>query len=160
MATAWTPGAVGRGDEGIGSGSEYDENALGKYGYGLKGASWSQAKVFTVVTKCASKPAHHLTWDASDMVGWVAKSDPLERWEQNATGIKGHGTVVLWKNMRPPQSMPTAHGLDPRTQPGNYAAFGATLRRWCSIASWRAKQQGENRWSSRLMGSLSSRTTL
>ena len=31
----------------IGSGSEYDENALGKYGYGLKGASWSQAKVFT-----------------------------------------------------------------------------------------------------------------
>jgi hypothetical protein len=97
----------------IGSGSEYDENALGKYGYGLKGASWSQAKVFTVVTKCASKPAHHLSWDADDMVGWVAKSEPLEPWEQHATAIKSHGTIVLWKNMRPPQSMPTMRGIDP-----------------------------------------------
>ena len=99
----------------IGSGTEYDENALGKYGYGLKGASWSQAKVFTVVTKCASKPANHLTWDADDMVGWVAKSAPLESWEQDATAIKSHGTVVLWKNMRPPQSMPTMRGLDPHS---------------------------------------------
>jgi hypothetical protein len=99
----------------IGSGSEYDENALGKYGYGLKGASWSQAKVFTVVTKAASKSTYHLTWDADDMVGWVAKSDPLASWEQHATAIKGHGTVVLWKNMRPPQSMPTARGLDPHS---------------------------------------------
>lgn len=62
----------------IGSGAEYDKNALGKYGYGLKGASWSQAKVFSVATKCASKPAHHLTWDADDMDGWIAKSDPLD----------------------------------------------------------------------------------
>jgi hypothetical protein len=99
----------------IGSGSKYDENALGKYGYGLKGASWSQAKVFTVVTKCASKAACHLTWDADDMVGWVAKSDALESWEQRATSINGHGTVVLWKDMRPPQSMPTTRGLDPHS---------------------------------------------
>ena len=99
----------------IGSGTEYNENALGKYGYGLKGASWSQAKVFTVVTKCESKSAHHLTWDADDMVGWIAKSDVLESWEQQATAIKGHGTVVLWKNMRPPQSMPTTRGIDPHS---------------------------------------------
>ncbi|MBK7928982.1 MAG: ATP-binding protein [Bryobacterales bacterium] len=99
----------------IGSGSKYDENALGKYGYGLKGASWSQAKVFTVATKCASKAACHLTWDADDMVGWVAKSDALEQWEQRATSINGHGTVVLWKDMRPPQSMPTTRGLDPHS---------------------------------------------
>jgi hypothetical protein len=99
----------------IGSGTEYDENALGKYGYGLKGASWSQANVFTVVTKCASEPANHLTWDANDMVGWVAKSEPLESWEHDATVIKGHGTAVLWKNMRPPQSVPTMRGLDPHS---------------------------------------------
>lgn len=99
----------------IGSGSEYDGNALGKYGYGLKGASWSQAKVFTVVTKCVSKAAHHLTWDADDMVGWVAKSDALEPWEQLVTSIKSHGTVVLWKNMRPPHSVPTTRGLDPHS---------------------------------------------
>ena len=43
----------------IGSASEYEENALGKYGYGLKGASWSQAKVFTVVTKATS--SHRIT---------------------------------------------------------------------------------------------------
>jgi hypothetical protein len=97
----------------IGSASEYQENALGKYGYGLKGASWSQAKIFTVVTKCAGKPAHHLTWDADDMDEWIAKSDPLMSWEQQATAIKGHGTVALWKNMRPPQALATTRGLDP-----------------------------------------------
>jgi Histidine kinase-, DNA gyrase B-, and HSP90-like ATPase len=99
----------------IGSESEYEPNALGKYGYGLKGASWSQAKVFTVVTGCAGKPPHHLTWDVDDMAEWIAKSDPLEPWEQQATAINGHGTVVLWKDMRPPQAMPTARGLDPHS---------------------------------------------
>jgi hypothetical protein len=99
----------------IGSGSEYEENALGKYGYGLKGASWSQAKVFTVVTKAASNSACHLTWNADDMVGWIAKSDPLEPWEQRATAIEDTGTVVLWKNMRPPQSMPATRGLEPHS---------------------------------------------
>jgi hypothetical protein len=97
----------------IGSVSEYEANALGKYGYGLKGASWSQAKVFTVVTKCDGKPPHHLTWDTDDMAGWIAKSDPLEPWEQQATAISSHGTVVVWKDMRPPQAMPMARGLDP-----------------------------------------------
>ena len=99
----------------IGSASEYEDNALGKYGYGLKGASWSQAKVFTVATKCEGKPPDHLTWDADDMAGWIAKSDALEPWEQKATVIDKHGTVVLWKDMRPPQAMPTARGLDPHS---------------------------------------------
>jgi hypothetical protein len=99
----------------IGSASDYEPNALGKYGYGLKGASWSQAKVFTVVTKRDGKPPRHLTWDADDMAGWIAKADPLEPWEQQATAINGHGTVVLWKDMRLPQAMPTARGLDPHS---------------------------------------------
>lgn len=97
----------------IGSASEYENNALGKYGYGLKGASWSQAKIFTVVTKREGKPAHHLTWDPEDMDDWIAKTDHLELWEQEATTINRHGTVVLWKDMRPPQSMPTSRGIDP-----------------------------------------------
>ena len=97
----------------IGSNSDYEGNSLGKYGYGLKGASWSQAKVFTVVTKCAGEQANHLTWDVDDMDGWIAKSDPLEPWEQEATALGNHGTVVLWKDMRPPQTMPAARGLDP-----------------------------------------------
>lgn len=97
----------------IGSGSEYESNSLGKYGYGLKGASWSQAKVFTVVTKQEEGGAQHLTWDVDDMQGWLAKSNPLEPWEQNATKLGSHGTVVLWEDMRPPESMPTMRGLDP-----------------------------------------------
>ena len=97
----------------IGSSSEYEGNSLGKYGYGLKGASWSQAKIFTVVTKCDGAQANHLTWDVDDMDGWIAKSDSLEPWEQEATALGNHGTVVLWKDMRPPQTMPTSRGLDP-----------------------------------------------
>ncbi|WP_035356800.1 ATP-binding protein [Edaphobacter aggregans] len=99
----------------IGSDIEYETKSLGKYGYGLKGASWSQAKVFTVVTKRPDKPASHLTWDSDDMDGWVAKSDPLDVWEQQATAIKDRGTVVLWKDMRPPQAMPTARGISPHS---------------------------------------------
>jgi Histidine kinase-, DNA gyrase B-, and HSP90-like ATPase len=98
----------------IGSESEYTENALGKYGFGLKGASWSQAKVFTVVTKCAGKPAHQLTWDVDDMKEWETKSE-LEDWEAQATSIEGHGTVVLWKKMLPPEGMPNMPGLDPHS---------------------------------------------
>ncbi|MFC5698356.1 ATP-binding protein [Pseudomonas sp. GCM10022186] len=97
----------------LGSDSEYENNSLGKYGYGLKGASWSQAKVFTVVTKCDGAQVNHLTWDVDDMDGWIAKSDPLEPWEQGAAALGNHGTVVLWKDMRPPQTMPTTRGLDP-----------------------------------------------
>ncbi|QXE87410.1 ATP-binding protein [Geomonas nitrogeniifigens] len=99
----------------IGSDSDYEDNSLGKYGYGLKGASWSQAKVFTVVTKREGALAHHLTWDINNMDGWVAKSDPLESWEQDATSLGKSGTVVLWKDMRPPQTMLVSRGLDPHS---------------------------------------------
>lgn len=87
----------------LGSASDYDLNALGKFGFGLKGASWSQTKVFTVVTRTAKGPARHLTWDVEDMAHWMAKSDPLQPWEKEETALDGHGTVVLWKDMRPPQ---------------------------------------------------------
>jgi hypothetical protein len=97
----------------IGSDSTYEENSLGKYGYGLKGASWSQAKVFTVVTQRHGERAHHLTWDSDDMADWDAKSDPLEPWEEAATTLRGQGTVVLWKDMRPPETIQAARGLDP-----------------------------------------------
>lgn len=97
----------------IGSNADYDANSLGKYGYGLKGASWSQAKIFTVVTKRDGSDPHHLTWDVNDMAGWLAKSNQLEPWEQDATALGRHGTVVLWKEMRPPHSMQMTRGLDP-----------------------------------------------
>ncbi|MDY0872663.1 ATP-binding protein [Dongia rigui] len=97
----------------IGSVTDYDDNALGKYGYGLKGASWSQAKVLTVVTKQDGQQAHHLTWDKDRLGEWDVLSDPLEAWEQEATRLGKQGTVVLWKNMRPPQASRGLRGLDP-----------------------------------------------
>jgi hypothetical protein len=97
----------------IGSDSKYEGNSLGKYGYGLKGASWSQAKIFTVVTKCEGASLHHLTWDVDDMDGWIAKSNPLEPWQNEASTLGNHGTVVFWQDMRPPQAISTVRGLDP-----------------------------------------------
>lgn len=97
----------------IGGKSDYSGNSLGKYGFGLKGASWSQTKVFTVVTKEDGQATHHMTWDAHDMGEWEVKSDPLEAWEVTATALNKHGTVVLWKDMKPPQTTATLKGLNP-----------------------------------------------
>jgi hypothetical protein len=99
----------------IGSAADYEPNSLGKYGYGLKGASWSQAKTFSVVTKKEGGKAHHLTWDRKDMDGWRAKSSPLAPWQVQATRLSGHGTVVLWEDMRPPQNATAVRGLDPHS---------------------------------------------
>jgi hypothetical protein len=96
----------------IGGQSEYSEDSLGKYGFGLKGASWSQTKIFTVVTKEEGRQARHMTWDAHDMGDWEVKREPLEPWEEEATKLKKRGTVVLWKDMKPPRSVVALKGLD------------------------------------------------
>ncbi|OGA63994.1 MAG: DNA mismatch repair protein [Burkholderiales bacterium RIFCSPHIGHO2_01_FULL_64_960] len=97
----------------IGGQSDYSEDSLGKYGFGLKGASWSQTRIFTVVTKEEGQPAIHMTWDAHDMGDWEVKREQLEPWEEEATKLKSRGTVVLWKDMKPPQSIVALKGLDP-----------------------------------------------
>lgn len=97
----------------IGGQSDYSDDSLGKYGFGLKGASWSQTRIFTVVTKEEGQPAIHMTWDAHDMGDWEVKREQLEPWEEEATKLKSRGTVVLWKDMKPPQSMVALKGLDP-----------------------------------------------
>jgi hypothetical protein len=99
----------------IGSNTAYDAEDLGKYGYGLKGASWSQTDCFTVVSKRAGKRVCHLTWDVKHMDSWAAQDDPLEAWVREATRIDEHGTCVMWRDMRPPRTMPSARGIDPHT---------------------------------------------
>lgn len=99
----------------IGSKADYEGNSLGKYGFGLKGASWSQAGAFTVVSKVSGGMLEWLTWDTNDMDDWAPKSDPLEPWEQECAELGEKGTAVLWKRMRPPQTMPAIKGLDPYT---------------------------------------------
>jgi hypothetical protein len=99
----------------VGSEVEYEAGDLGKFGYGLKGASWSQTDHFTVVSRRAGKAARHLSWDTEHMDSWEAQDGPLEPWVRTATHIEGHGTCVMWRDMRPPEAMPTARGVEPHT---------------------------------------------
>ncbi|MER9385527.1 ATP-binding protein [Mesorhizobium sp. M0435] len=97
----------------IGSDTTYGVRSLGKYGYGLKGASWSQARAVTVVTKQAGQPLIHLGWDKQDMADFSVIEAPLEPWEDDATKIPQKGTAVLWKHMKMPLSAPSAKGVSP-----------------------------------------------
>lgn len=99
----------------LGSLVTYDENSLGKFGYGLKGASWSQARVFTVVSRKRGHEACHLTWDKENLGDWVATNAPLEPWEAEATRLGDAGTAVLWKDMKPPAAVAAIPGAPPHT---------------------------------------------
>lgn len=99
----------------VGSDIEYATGALGKFGYGLKGASWSQTESFTVVSRRAGGAACHLSWDTRHMDSWDAQDGPLETWVKKATRLGSQGTCVMWRDMRPPEAMPTARGVDPHT---------------------------------------------
>jgi hypothetical protein len=99
----------------IGSAADYEAGDLGKYGYGLKGASWSQAESFTVVSKVAGRPAHDLSWDAGTMQNWEASRSGIERWMESHIKVRDHGTCVFWRDMRPPKQHSAAKGVDPYT---------------------------------------------
>jgi hypothetical protein len=98
----------------IGGDGDYDARSLGKYGFGLKGASWSQARSFKVVTRQKGGEVHHLGWDRDNMADWRADDTPLETWEADiASQLGEHGTVVLWKNMKAPMIAPSIKGVSP-----------------------------------------------
>lgn len=97
----------------IGGYAEYDSRSLGKYGFGLKGASWSQARDFKVVTRQKDGEIHHLGWDQDNMADWRVDDRPLKDWEAEATNPGEQGTVVLWKNMRAPATAPSIKGVPP-----------------------------------------------
>ena len=99
----------------VGSDIEYEAGALGKFGYGLKGASWSQTDAFTVVTRRSGGAACHLSWDTRHMDSWDAQDGPLESWVKAAMRLGSQGTCVMWRDMRPPEAMPVARGVDPHT---------------------------------------------
>lgn len=99
----------------IGSETIYEAEDLGKYGYGLKGASWSQTDSFTVVSRRAGKRPVHLSWDVAHMDTWDAQDGALEPWVRKATQVGMHGTSVMWRDMRPPRAMPSVRGVEPHT---------------------------------------------
>lgn len=78
---------------------------LGRFGMGLKTASFSQARILTVASLAAEHPGCCLRWDLDDLGGaagsWQLHEGPRtgseERLEADCAG--GGGTVVLWENL-------------------------------------------------------------
>lgn len=103
----------------VGSRRAYGGNDLGKFGYGLKGASWSQADCLTVVSKAGKEqPAAVRTWDKEHLVRtgrWETLSAPVDVRYAEQVDIKGTGTAVLLTKMRPPIEVPTVRDVDPYT---------------------------------------------
>jgi hypothetical protein len=88
----------------IGHQREYDDGDLGKFGYGLKGAAWSQADRLTVVSKAAGSESTTLTWDKDHLAKtrrWELLSDPVAPEHASAVNIGDSGTAVLLTQMRP-----------------------------------------------------------
>ncbi|WP_339438478.1 MULTISPECIES: ATP-binding protein [unclassified Pseudomonas] len=95
----------------IGHQREYDDGDLGKFGYGLKGAAWSQADRLTVVSKATGSVSTTLTWDKDHLAKtrrWELLSDPVAPEHASAVDIGDSGTAVLLTQMRP--SMEPARG--------------------------------------------------
>lgn len=95
----------------IGHQRDYDDGDLGKFGYGLKGAAWSQADRLTVVSKAAGNESTTLTWDKEHLAKtrrWALLNDPVAPEHASAVNIGDSGTAVLLTQMRP--SMEPARG--------------------------------------------------
>lgn len=88
----------------IGHQRDYDDADLGKFGYGLKGAAWSQADRLTVVSKALDHELTTLTWDKEHLAKtrrWELLNDPVAPEHAGAVEIGESGTAVLLTHMRP-----------------------------------------------------------
>ena len=102
----------------VGNRRLYDGGDLGKFGYGLKGASWSQSDCLTVVTKAQNGVKSTMTWDKKHLATtgkWDVLEDPVAPKYETESEIPVTGTVVLLTSMRPPAEMATVKNVDPYT---------------------------------------------
>jgi hypothetical protein len=93
----------------LGDRSPLDHRAasdLGRFGLGLKTASFSQCRRLTVASKEANSPTCCLRWDldalASNVNGeWLLYEGTAEGSENLISGlqVKPHGTIVVWEVM-------------------------------------------------------------
>jgi len=90
----------------IGSMRDYDEDDLGKFGFGLKTASLSQCKRLVVASRVAPKRARieARVFDVGhieDTNRWeVLVLDPVDRPSHLTDPLQDHpGTVILWENL-------------------------------------------------------------
>lgn len=112
-----TPDELGKAMR-VGNRRTYDRSDLGKFGYGLKGASWSQSDCMTVVTKRSDSAIAIMTWDKDHLARtgkWEVLTDPVNEKYAPEVVIPETGTVVLLTKMRPPAEMATAKNIDPYT---------------------------------------------
>lgn len=85
-----------------GSSKELARNKLSVYGLGLKMASTSFSKRFTVVTREVDKPAYAATYDLDEMADhpWtfqVGNANEQQIQALDAVARGGSGTVVIWE---------------------------------------------------------------
>lgn len=102
----------------VGNQRVYGGSDLGKFGYGLKGASWSQADCMTVVSKTADSAVSLVTWDKDHLAKtrkWDVLTDPVDAKYAAEVAIPTTGTAVLLTKMRPPAEMSTVKNIDPYT---------------------------------------------
>ncbi|MET4577209.1 ATP-binding protein [Ottowia thiooxydans] len=103
----------------IGHQRDYDDADLGKFGYGLKGAAWSQADRLTVVSKAAGEASGTLTWDKDHLAKtrrWELLNDPVALQYSSAIEIAESGTAVLLTQMRPAMEPTRGRGESPYAQ--------------------------------------------
>ncbi|NNB93698.1 ATP-binding protein [Corallococcus exiguus] len=103
----------------IGHQRKYDAADLGKYGYGLKGAAWSQADRLTVVSKAVNSRQTVLTWDKDHLERtrrWEILKDPVDDKYAGAVQLGASGTAVLLTQMRPPVAAPKVKSVEPYAQ--------------------------------------------
>lgn len=100
----------------IGHQRDYDEADLGKFGYGLKGAAWSQADRLTVVSKVSGKVQTLLTWDKDHLAKtrrWELLTNPVAPEHESAVELGESGTAVLLTQMRPTLEPVKGKGIEP-----------------------------------------------
>ncbi|MBW8470649.1 MAG: ATP-binding protein [Thiobacillus sp.] len=100
----------------IGHQRDYGDADLGKFGYGLKGAAWSQADRLTVVSKAAGNKTGVLTWDKDHLAKtrrWELLSDPVAPEHAAAVDVDASGTAVLLTQMRPTMEPAKGKGESP-----------------------------------------------
>lgn len=100
----------------IGDQRDYESKDLGRFGFGLKGASFSQADTLSVVTK-VNDGEQTITWDKEHLkkIGrWEPLRDPVADQYKVATSIAGaSGTAILLTKMRPPAEIQTVRDVNP-----------------------------------------------
>jgi hypothetical protein len=103
----------------IGHQRDYEAADLGKYGYGLKGAAFSQADRLTVISKTNDSSESFLTWDREHLARtrrWALLSDPVGQEYAQVTQLGKSGTAVLLTQMRPPLEGVRGKGVEPYAQ--------------------------------------------